>query len=117
MRRAIMVLALAAAAAAGCEAANGGCRCPETRMEDLDFFGVYFSPCVEYVNDLQALYVHCGDYDTVPDVDTCVWHLWNEYGAGKGACVSRIVEIAEARRDPLVCERIRPNLALCEYGL
>lgn len=98
--------------------------CPETKMEDLDFFGVYYSSCVQYITDLKALYKGCRDTTTVPDVATCVWILWEQgmtNGSPTSGCTLRVLEIAEVMSLPVGdrCLKVVPagNLMLCEYGV
>lgn len=99
------------------------CKCPEpVKMEDLDFFGVYYSSCVEYLVELQEVYNACDDTETIPDVETCAWKLWNEgmpNGGPYSGCVARLREVAEIKMLPQAewCDRLIPERVLCEHGI
>lgn len=99
------------------------CECPApTKMEDLDFFGVYYSSCVEYLTELKEVYNACDDTETIPDVETCAWKLWNEgmtNGGPYSGCVARLREVAEIKMLPPAewCDRLIPERVLCEHGI
>lgn len=87
------------------------CRC---QMADMDFFGTYYSSCVQAVRDSKALLDDCGRGEVMPDVETCVWYWWNDgrrNGNGrKSGCTRRVGEVAWVRAQPVeeqcdyVCE-------------
>lgn len=98
------------------------CKCAPTKMDDLDFFGIYYSSCVEYIIELKEVYNVCGDTKTIPDVDTCVWALWNggeANGTPTSGCVKRLREVAEIKMLPQSewCGRLIPERMLCEHGI
>lgn len=101
----------------------GVCNCPEPpKMEDLDFFGTYYSSCVEYITELREVYVACDDTTTIPDVETCVWTLWNNgeaNGSASSGCVRKLREVAELKMLPQAdwCDRLVPERMQCEHGI
>jgi len=96
------------------------CDCPKTRMEDLDFFGVYYSTCVEYVTEMREVYVACGDSETIPDVGTCVWYWW-EGGQPATGCAAMLSELAQVKALPQAewCDHLRPKeeRTPCKHGV
>ena len=116
-RLAMMVLVAGLLAGCQAEAPEKVCDCPEVKMEDLDFFGVYYSSCVQYITDLKEFYDLCGRPDIIPDVQTCVWATWNN-STNSGGCVIRLKEIAEVMALPDPCSMFRGGRSgTCEYTI
>jgi hypothetical protein len=77
------------------------CRC---KMTDLDFFGTYYSSCVEAIRDIKALLDECGQGRVMPDVETCAWRWWNageRNGTGiYSGCTGYVAQAAWIRSQP-----------------
>lgn len=126
--KSLLTMVLVAMLLAGCAGGGGSsdceqctCDCPVVKMTDLDFFGTYYSPCVEYVRDLKALYESCGNYVTGQDTDACLWSEWNE-GTPPNVCANRLQEIAYVNSlgDGDRCEHVNVDpgsMGSCEYGV